>query len=276
MEVVKSAGNVTLYSRRAKKFNSQFGSIAQALINLPDETVIDGEIVAVDEEGRPNFNLLQNFRSAEANVIYFAFDIMMLEGKDLTQHPLSKRRKILSSLVQRNRHIEISESSNRPLPDMMTFVRSHGLEGVVAKRADGCYQSGLRTGIWCKRRLSYGQEFVIGGYIPSPLGVDSLVVGVYRRKELHYTARVRAGFVPATRRSVFNAIKHLKTSVCPFVNLPEKNAGRRGQGLTAEKMVQCVWLKPRRWPRLNSWNGLERGSPAAHKIHPSSRRQRSA
>src|SRR5579863_145218 len=83
MEVVKSAGNVTLFSRRAKKLNSQFGPIAQALEYLPDETVIDGEVVAVDEMGRPDFNLLQNFRSTGANVIYFAFDIMMLKGKDL-------------------------------------------------------------------------------------------------------------------------------------------------------------------------------------------------
>ena len=129
MEVVKSTGDVTLYSRRAKKFNSQFGSIAQALKYLPDETVIDGEIVAVDEEGRPNFNLLQNFGSAKANVIYFAFDIMMLEGKDLTQYPLSKRRKMLTSVVQRNGRIEISESSDRPLPEMMTFVKSHAQPG---------------------------------------------------------------------------------------------------------------------------------------------------
>jgi len=125
---------------------------------------------------------------------------------------------------------------------MVKFVRKHGLEGIVAKRADSVYQRGLRTGLWCKQRLNRGQEFVVGGYVPSHLGVDSLVVGFYRGKDLYYAARVRPGFIPATRRKVFEAIKHLKTSKCPFVNLPEKEAGRWGQGLTAEKMKDCVWL----------------------------------
>jgi hypothetical protein len=81
-----------------------------------------------------------------------------------------------------------------------------------------------------------------GGYVPSSLGLDSLVIGVYRGKELHYIARVRAGFIPATRRQVFDSIKHLATASCPFVNLPEKEPGRWGQGLTGEKMRECVWV----------------------------------
>src|SRR5205814_3069590 len=99
MEAVKTRGKVTFYSRRAKVFNSQFGSIASALRDLADETVMDGEIVAVDEEGRPNFNLLQNFRSAGANVMYFVFDVMVYEGQDLMQRPLSERRSILRSIA---------------------------------------------------------------------------------------------------------------------------------------------------------------------------------
>ena len=117
-------------------------------------------------------------------------------------------------------------------------------EGIVAKHADSHYQPGLRSGAWCKRRFNRTQEFVIGGYVPSPLGVDSLVIGVYKGKELHYVARVRAGFIPATRREVFDSIKHLTTARCAFVNLPEKDAGRWGQGLTAKKMRECVWSKP--------------------------------
>jgi bifunctional non-homologous end joining protein LigD len=118
------------------------------------------------------------------------------------------------------------------------------MEGIVAKRSDSVYQPGQRTGLWSKYRINLGQEFVIGGYVPSHLGVDSLVVGFYRGKDLIYAARVRAGLVPATRREVFEKIKHLKTSRCPFVNLPELAAGRWGQGLTTEKMKECVWLRP--------------------------------
>ena len=83
------------------------------------------------------------------------------------------------------------------------FVREHGLEGIVAKRADSVYQPGKRSGLWAKHRISLGQEFVVGGYVPSNLGLDSLVVGFYRGTDLIYASRVRAGFIPATRRKVF-------------------------------------------------------------------------
>jgi bifunctional non-homologous end joining protein LigD len=244
MEVVKTEGRVTLYSRRAKVFNTQLPFIVRELECLPDETVIDGELVAVDEEGRPSFNLLQNFKSAESGIIYYAFDIPIHNGYDLMREPLSQRREILASVIRPTGHVGISAVSNKPLGEMVKFTTSHGLEGIIAKRADSPYQPGLRTGVWCKRRFNRSQEFVIGGYVPSHLGVDSLVVGVYRGKHLYYAARVRAGFVPATRRQVFEAIKHLTSTNCPFVNLPEKEPGRWDEGLTAEKMKECIWLRP--------------------------------
>jgi DNA ligase D-like protein (predicted ligase) len=244
MEVVKTGGKVTLYSRRAKVFNAQFPFVTRELEYLPDETVIDGELVAVDDKGRPSFNLLQNFGSAESSIIYYAFDIPIHNGVDLMQRPLSERREILTSVVRAEGHVGISQASDRPLAEMAKFIKSHSLEGIVAKRADSFYQPGLRTGVWCKHRFNLSQEFVIGGYVPSHLGIDSLVVGVYRGKSLFYAARVRAGFLPATRRQVFEAIKNLTITKCPFANLPEKEAGRWGQGLTGEKMKECVWLKP--------------------------------
>jgi ATP-dependent DNA ligase len=127
---------------------------------------------------------------------------------------------------------------------MLKFVCAHGLEGIIAKRSDSIYQPGLRTGLWAKHRVNLGQESVIGGYVPGTHGFDSLVIGFYRRSDFYYAARVRAGSVPATRRHVFEQIKHLKTERCSFVNQPEKQAGRWGQGLTAEKMKECVWLGP--------------------------------
>jgi ATP-dependent DNA ligase len=112
---------------------------------------------------------------------------------------------------------------------------------------------------WSKYRINLGQEFVVGGYVPSHLGIDSLVVGFYRDKDLIYAARVRAGLVPATRREVFEWIKHLKTAKCPFTNLPELTAGRWGQGLTAEKMKECVWLRPEAVARIDflEWTGAD-------------------
>jgi DNA ligase D-like protein (predicted ligase) len=244
MEVVKTGGRVTLYSRRGKNFNAQFSYISRELENLPNETVIDGEVVAVDEEGRPSFNLLQNYASDQSRIVYYAFDIPIYNGYDLMRRPLFERREVLRSVIRAEGHVGISEASDKPLAEMLKFTQAHGLEGIVAKRADSSYQPGLRTGIWSKYRFNRCQEFVVGGYVPSQLGIDSLVLGVYRDKKLYYTARVRAGFIPATRRRVFEAIQHLISTKCPFVNLPQMEPGRWGEGLTAEKMKQCVWLKP--------------------------------
>jgi ATP-dependent DNA ligase len=131
--------------------------------------------------------------------------------------------------------------------------------GLVAKRADSVYQPGERSGLWSKYRINMGQEFVIGGYVLSHLGLDSIVVGFYRGKDLIYSARVRAGFVPRTRREVFEKIRHLKIPKCPFVNLPETEPGRWGQGLTAEKMKVCTWARPETVAQIDflEWTGAD-------------------
>jgi bifunctional non-homologous end joining protein LigD len=92
--------------------------------------------------------------------------------------------------------------------------------------------------------VNRGQELVIGGYIPGPHGLDSLIVGYYCGKDLVYVARVRNGFVPASRRQVFEKIRHLVSPAMPFVNLPDTHKSRWGDELTAEKMKECVWLRP--------------------------------
>jgi DNA ligase D-like protein (predicted ligase) len=244
LEAVRASRATTLYSRRENVLNQRFPYIATALKELPNDTVIDGELVALAPDGRPDFHRLQNFRSAESRIIYYAFDILMHEGRPLTELPLLERRAILINAVEPGEHVALSQVSDRPAAEMLQFVKDHGLEGVVAKRSDSPYQPGQRTGLWSKYRIDLRQEFVVGGYVPSNLGIDSLVVGVYRGKDLIYAARVRAGLVPATRREVFEQLKHLKTPRCPFVNLPEAAAGRWGQGLTAEKMEECVWVRP--------------------------------
>ncbi len=258
LEVVKDGTETTLFSRRGNVLNQKFPYIAEALKRLPVNTVIDGELVALDDEGRTDFNLLQNFRSAESRIHFYAFDILILKGKDLTHLPLSERRAILEKTLTVNDHIGLSVVQTDSKA-MLSFVREHGLEGLVAKRIDGIYQPGKRTGLWAKHRINLGQEFVIGGYTKGTQGFDALIIGFYRGKELVYAARVRAGFVPATRREVFAQIKDLKTERCPFTNLPETGAGRWGQGLTAEKMKDCVWLQPEAVARFDflEWTGAD-------------------
>jgi bifunctional non-homologous end joining protein LigD len=257
LEAVKRAGKVTLYSRRRNVLNEKFHYIATALEDLPDSTVLDGELVAIDSKGRTDFNLLQNFRSAESHIHYYAFDVLAHKGKDITKLPLEERRAILNKIAPLNDHISLSVVERGSAAQILKFVKQHGLEGVIAKRADSVYEPGKRSGLWMKSRINLGQEFVVGGYTPGTLGFDALIVGVYRGKDLMFAARVRAGFVPATRREVFAKIKAHKTPTCPFVNLPEQSEGRWGQGLTAEKMKGCVWLKPKVVVRIEfaEWTG---------------------
>jgi len=242
---VKSGTGVALFSRRRKSLNSQFPYIVEALADLPAGTVVDGEVVAIDESGRPDFNLLQNFRAKASRIRYYIFDLLCWEDRDLTHVPMVERRALLKSVVVlSDKRIRISDYVEAAPKDLLSAVREQGLEGIIGKRKDSLYQPGKRSGAWIKYRVNLGQEFVIGGYFPGPRGFDSLVLGYYHGDELIYVARTRNGFVPASRRQVFSKLKHLVTPACPFVNLPETRRSRFGEELNAEKMKKAVWLRP--------------------------------
>jgi DNA ligase D-like protein (predicted ligase) len=260
VEVIRAGRQTTLCSRRRNVLNVKFPYIAAALSKLPARTILDGELVAIGADQRTDFNLLQNFRSAEAQIRYCAFDLLVLRGKSLLKVPLETRRAMLADVLAPNDHVVLSVVDHRPSRHILKFVQEHGLEGVIAKRIDSVYEPGKRTGLWQKHRINQGQEFVVGGYTPGTHGFDALIVGFYDAGKLQFAARVRAGFVPATRRSVFEKIRHLETARCPFGNLPEKSAGRWGQGLTAEKMRGCVWLKPKVVVRIDfaEWTGADK------------------
>jgi bifunctional non-homologous end joining protein LigD len=241
---VKHDGRVTLFSRNRKPFNGRFPAIAEAFVKLPDDTIIDGEIVAIDESGRPSFSHLQNF-SANANAItFYAFDILMWKGKDQRMQPLDKRRDLLrTKAMPKLPAIHFSESFPADAEKMISAVRSQGLEGIVAKRRDSLYEPGRRNSAWLKMRIGGGQEFVIGGYTPSPKNFDAVLVGYFRDNKLMFAARVRNGFVPSLRTAVFRKFKGLETHKCPFANLPESEKGRWGEGLTAADMEKCIYQR---------------------------------
>ena len=242
---VKSPTGVTLFSRNRKSLNRQFPYIVEALADLPEGTVVDGEVVAIDDSGRPNFNLLQNFRAEASRIQYYVFDLLCCKDRDLTGVPLIERRALLKSLVVvRDKRIKTWDYVEAAPNDLLSAVREQGLEGIIGKQKDSHYQPGRRSGAWIKYRANRGQEFVIGGYFPGPHGFDSLIVGYYDGHKLMYVARTRNGFVPASRRQVFSKLKHLVTPACPFVNLPETRRSRFGEELNAEKMKKAVWLKP--------------------------------
>jgi DNA ligase D-like protein (predicted ligase) len=263
---IKSTGRVRLLSRNEKDLSARFPSIAQALARLPDETVVDGEIVAFDDNGRPSFNVLQNSLSSNPPLAFYVFDLIAWRGRDMTRRALDERRDLLrKKLMPRLAEpIRYSETVESPVDELLDAVRAEGLEGVIAKQRDSLYERGRRSGAWVKMRVNQGQEFVIAGYTPAPRNFDALLVGYYEGKKLIYAARVRNGFVPRLREAVFKRFRGLETDECPFANLPEPRKGRWGEGLTTEDMKRCRWLKPR---LVAAFEYLE-WTPADHLRHP--------
>lgn len=243
---IKTAGKIQLRSRNNKDFANRFRAIAEALEKLPDETVIDAEIVAFDESDRPSFNALQNYGSSKVPVYFFGFDLLMLAGRDIRSEPLEKRRELLRTKVlsKLKDPIRYSPSLASGLEDLIESVREHKLEGLIAKRRESRYESGQRTGAWLKMRVNQCQDFVIGGYTRTVKNLDAVIFGYYERGKLLYVGRTRNGFTPAIRASLFRRFQPLQTDVCPFANLPEAKSGRWGQALTAAKIKECRWLKP--------------------------------
>jgi DNA ligase D-like protein (predicted ligase) len=246
----KSGGRVHLRSRNDKDFTARYPAIASALSTLPDDTVIDGEVVALDPTGKPSFNLLQNFSQRDvtpkASLVYYVFDVLTIAGRDVMNEPLSMRLDLLAAKIMPGLRDPIRESPTleASLPDLIQAVKAQGLEGLVAKRRDSRYEPGQRSGAWAKMRVNQAQEFVIGGYTVGGRTFDALVFGYYNGARLIYVARTRNGFTPSSREALFRKFKGLEIAQCPFANLPEARSGRWGEGLTAEKMKDCVWLRP--------------------------------
>jgi DNA ligase D-like protein (predicted ligase) len=242
----KSGGTVQLRSRNDNDFTGRYPAIVKGLAEMPDETVIDGEVVALDESGRPSFNALQNFAPG-TEVVYYVFDVMVLGGRSLTSETLERRRdllvrKVVPTLAEPVRYPGELKASLR---DLIHSVKAQGLEGLVAKRRNSKYEAGLRSGAWMKMRVNRGQEFVIGGYTVGTKTFDALIIGYYEGDRLMYAARTRNGFTPAARQQLFRKFRGLEVDVCPFANLPEAKSGRWGQGLTKAKMAECHWLTPK-------------------------------
>ena len=246
---VKHGTAVSLASRNLKNITRQFPEVAQAVSRLRAKSaVVDGEVVALDADGRPSFQALHHSTTAGLSVVFYAFDLLHLNGKDLTRAPLDDRRAALRQVVSATGDPALLLSE--PLPgtpaQIASAVQRLGLEGVVAKRRRSAYAAGRRSDAWVKVRFARRQEFVIGGYKPNATNFDSLLVGYFDGAKLVCAGKVRSGFTPHLRIEVFRELRPLEATRCPFVNLPSTKTGHWGEGITAEEMETLRWLKPLR------------------------------
>jgi len=152
-----------------KDFTTKYPAIVSALARLPDETVIDGEVVALDDSGWRSFSALQDYASSKVPIVYYVFDALMIAGRNVMSEPASVRRHLLRReiLPKLGEPIRESPVMGASLPDLINAVRAHGFEGLVAKRLDSKYEPGQRSGAWSKMRIAKGRSFVISGYTPS-------------------------------------------------------------------------------------------------------------
>jgi bifunctional non-homologous end joining protein LigD len=239
---VKAAGRLKLLSRRNNALNGRFPEVAKALADLEDGTILDGEVVAFDDNGNPSFNKLQN---NQGPFFYFAFDLLAWKGKSLLSIPLIERRAALQQAAASIREpVRVSETLTADPDDLILAARKQGLEGLIAKRTSSIYEPGQRSGSWVKFKINKGQELVIGGYINAPDCFGSLLVGYYEGDDLIFNAKIKNGFTPKLKKELCQMFASYQTTECPFANLPEPRNARRGEALTAAVMKKCTWLRP--------------------------------
>ena len=238
---------VELKSRNAKSFNDKFYSVLGALEDCSLNAVLDGEIVVTNTKGFSNFGALQNWRSeADGLLIFYVFDVLWLDGRDLTLLPLSQRRAVLRSIMPANHEI-IRLSENFDVAGKKAFETAVklGFEGIIAKKNDSIYRPGERSKDWLKLKANKRQEVVIGGYTNnegSNKPFSSLLVGVFEGKKLNYTGKIGTGFSIKTQKELLQQFKPLIRSSNPFSSVPDINSPSRFR--PDPPKATATWLKP--------------------------------
>ncbi|MGC2695809.1 MAG: DNA ligase D [Candidatus Angelobacter sp.] len=236
-------GKVRMLSRRGNKLEKQFAKVAEALLPAvkADSAIIDGEIVALDENGTPSFQHLQNLTGfgtkptlkgvAPPPLNFFAFDLLYLNGYDLRKAALIDRRQLLASIILPGEMVRYSDHFAGKGEELLQAVRAKGLEGIIAKQAQSRYES-KRSSCWVKIKVTTQQDFVICGYIlgeREPFG--ALVLGYYKDSKLAYAGNVGSGFTQQSLKSVFEEIKPLITKKPVLNDVPHE-------------IGEITWTKP--------------------------------
>ncbi len=239
--------SVELRSRNSKSFNKKFYPVYEAISKWGVDAVVDGEIVVLNEHGVSRFADLQGWRSeADGELIFYVFDILWLEGRDLCPLPLKDRQAVLKSIVPKGESpIRFSEPFHAAWTDFMAVAKKFGLEGIMAKASGSPYRPGARSTEWQKIKISMTQDVVIGGYTKnkdSAKAFSSLLVGVFEDGAFQYTGKVGTGFTAKQQRELLEQFEPLIVPESPFSIVPDINKPSRFRPHPPE--ASATWLKP--------------------------------
>jgi len=249
---IKSDRKVSLISRNGNKLDARFPEIVEAVKNLPvREYVIDGEVVALDEDGRSSFQLLQGLEmeGRKAPLRFYVFDLLQLDGKSLLGLPLEQRKQVLAKICENvGDPIRYSGEISSDVKSLLAEVKRRGLEGLIGKQRNSVYEPGRRSGTWIKLKCVNEQEFVIGGYTP-PAGsrkyFGAILVGYYEIGKLRFAGKVGSGFTEKSLSMLHKKFREEEHGDCPFVDLPSKQGGEWVQGITPSMMKKMHWVNPK-------------------------------
>jgi bifunctional non-homologous end joining protein LigD len=258
---------VRLLSRRFKDWTAEFPTVAKAVAELPvQRTVLDGEVAAVLPDGRTSFQGLQNARTS-ANIVYFVFDLLALDGEDLTPLPLEQRKARLEKLVVPRRGqpgvIRYSDHVVGSGAEFFALACERGLEGIVSKRRDQPYRPG-RGPTWQKTKCLQRQELVVGGFTDperSRVALGALLVGYYDRGRLAYAGKVGTGYSNAMLVEIRKLLAPLERAASPFSPEPPRAwTGASRHWVAPELVVEVAFSEWTDDGRLRhpSFQGLRR------------------
>jgi bifunctional non-homologous end joining protein LigD len=249
---IKNGHEVQLLSRNNKDLGSKFPEVVRAIAKIKaHDAIIDGEIVALEKSGRSSFQLLQAYDLGEARppIIFYAFDLLRLNGKDFQREPLTARKSALEKLLTTLPDgVRFSASLEGDIKNLLEQARKLGLEGLIGKRKNSIYEAGQRSGSWIKLKITLEQEFVIGGFT-NPQGsrkfFGALLAGYFEKGKFLFAGKVGTGFNESSLRALYRELEKIRVPNCPFVNLPEAKGSRYSPGLTAAEMRKCHWVQPK-------------------------------
>jgi bifunctional non-homologous end joining protein LigD len=248
VEAVVDGGRVRLWTRGEQDAARYFGGFLEP----PDwiaarSAIVDGEVIALDARGEPDFALLQarikgRDRLSEPNpFLYEVFDLLHLDGRSLLDAPLEERRRLLSAALRPDPRVRLSEHVEGTGLSFFEAARARGLEGIMAKDRRSRYLPGKRSDAWQKIKIRPEQELVVGGWAPGTgkaVDLGALLVGVYEDGELRYAGKVGA-FSNASRADLLGALERLAADVPPFVPPVPRAAARGARWLRPELVIRA-------------------------------------